>query len=82
MNWVEIIEGDETTLPKVGQKVLVFTKWGEFEISELFPHNYTKYEEVEDGLFKKLELSANLWNGNYPTHWAELHTPPKIEDVV
>lgn len=77
MEWIKVIEGDNTTLPKVGEKVLVFTKWGHFEVSELYEDKCTKYEHVKDGLYKKIEVSNIFWSGNYPVYWMPLPEPPK-----
>lgn len=72
MEWIDINEKQ----PEVGQKVLVFTKWGDIEVSELFPDTYEKYTEVSEGLYKKEEITNLLWNGNFPTHWMPLPKPP------
>ena len=76
MNWIEIIEGDETTLPKVGEEVLIYTKWGDFEVSAQFAEKSVKYVEVENGLYKKVEETFILWNVNLATHWMPLPLPP------
>jgi hypothetical protein len=75
MDWQPI-----ETAPKDGSKILVFTIHGDIEISKWCVINNYHYEDVGNGLYRKVfEPPTEFWNGNQPTHWQPLPDPPKGE---
>lgn len=70
------------TAPKDGTKILVFTIHGDIELSEWYGMPSIQFEEVEDGLYRKIVGEGYAgWNSNQPTHWQPLPPPPnEIED--
>jgi hypothetical protein len=66
------------TAPKDGTKILVYTVHGEIELTFWFTVETDRYDDVGDGLYRKREETvAEGWNGNFPTHWMPLPTPPR-----
>ena len=50
-----------------------------FEIRQYNPQKWVTYNEVENGLYEKVETVVSEWGGNFrhATHWMPLPERPK-----
>lgn len=64
---------------KDGTQILVYTVHGDIELTYWFEIQQPRFEEIENGLFKKVyDDPITGWNGNIPTHWMPLPEKPMI----